>query len=259
MSLPTGPGLSQDALFLVVVRKLRAALQMALYDSEMADAGLFQVYPRTHWRELGLAPQVALPTVRASSSPPLSQAPTVSPRVYSTVSSTVFLPVTSSPCVSPCFSLALSSWSSSVLPVASVGSDSCRAVLERIRITGTGTGQVEAEGDDRGDVAAEAAVGMFIAETSDKVLHEHADQHDGGDDGPASAFGTANRDEAAVGAAYLVTATNPSVHASGLSFGVSWKSREEITSADQERPDGSSVVGAKSNKSAGKLEVRDGC
>ena len=94
-------------MFLAAVRKLPAALQHALHEAELDDAGLLLVYPRTHWRALGLPPRGTWHEGRARSSPPMAQATTVSSTVSLSVPPTLPLPSFSSPllCCSPVLSL----------------------------------------------------------------------------------------------------------------------------------------------------------
>ena len=134
-------------MFLAAVRKLPAALQHALHEAELDDAGLLQVYPRTHWRALGLPPRGTWHEGRARSSPPMAQATTVSLTVSLSVPPTLPLPSFSSPSVSP--SLLFSS------PV--VGSlcsvQSCEETVDECTASVAGTGSLERRHlDDRGEV-----------------------------------------------------------------------------------------------------------
>ena len=110
MTALTSTAVSMDSMFQKALGSLPAELREATQASEIADAGLLLVHPRTHWKVLGLRAGTRTST-RA-----LSQTNTVS----SCVSPCFSCPPAPSPCfpssLTPLPSLsASSSWSQSVL------------------------------------------------------------------------------------------------------------------------------------------------
>ena len=70
MTSPSSTGISHDAFFMAAVKKLPEELQGALTSAGLDDPGLLAVYPRTHWRTLGLKPIGTRDPCRARSNSP---------------------------------------------------------------------------------------------------------------------------------------------------------------------------------------------
>ena len=99
MTSPTGLGGSQDAFFLKAVSLLPHVLRESLYAAELVDPGLLAVYPRTHWKELGLTLRGTRSRGQARSCPPMALAPSVSSPTPPSFSPCLPMVVSSSPCL----------------------------------------------------------------------------------------------------------------------------------------------------------------
>ena len=88
-------------MFLKAVTRLPQVHGEWLFAAELADSGLLAVYPKTHWKELGLAPAGTRQSKWAFSTPPVAQAPTVSSPTPSSFPPCFSLPITASSSVSP--------------------------------------------------------------------------------------------------------------------------------------------------------------
>ena len=133
MTAPSCSLVSQDSQFLKAVGRLPLELKEALQTSELVDAGLLAVYPRTHWRTLGLQPRGTWRDERARSSPPMALTSTVCPALSFPFSPSLSLSLPSSSRIPPSMHVGTSSVGLSVL----VSTSPVRAADEFV---GTGTG-----------------------------------------------------------------------------------------------------------------------
>ena len=101
MTSTSSTGISHDAFFMAAVKKLPEELQVALKSAGLDDPGLLAVYPRTHWRTLGLKPIGTRDPCRARSKSPISRRSTISLTVSSGIPPTLPFPTSSPPCFSP--------------------------------------------------------------------------------------------------------------------------------------------------------------